>query len=106
MDDFLNRQFSLIRRAIVDYQGGMLSLNAFVHRVEAIGKVINGNFWDERLFPIVVDLERINSEIIDQGRHATLSENERIKHLLSQLDAISDQQELTMSNLINERDKI
>lgn len=88
MDDVLRRQFSLIRRAIVDYRSDSLSLNQLVHRIEAIGNVIGGPLWEERLFEIVLNLEGFNSELIDKNRQMTPSERERIEDLLSDLEAI------------------
>lgn len=89
MDDFLNRQLSLIRQAVVDYRNGGLGLNDLVHRVEALGNVIGGKLWEERLFEIVIDLERLNSEVIDKARELTPTELEKIKDILCQLEAIS-----------------
>lgn len=89
MDDFMKRQLSLIQQAVVDYRSGALSLNQLVHRVEAIGNAIGGQRWDERLFEIVVDLERINSELIDKRRQMTPSEHERVGRILSDLEAIA-----------------
>ena len=89
MDDFLKRQLSLIHLAVVDYRNGVLSLNDLVHRVEALGNVIGGKLWEDRLFEIVVDLERVNSEIIDKARNMTPNELEKIKSVLQPLEAIA-----------------
>jgi 3,4-dihydroxy-2-butanone 4-phosphate synthase len=89
MDDFLKRQLSLIQQAVSDYRTVALSLNQLVQRVEAIGNAIGGKLWEERLFEIVVDLERVNSEIIDKDRQMTLGERERVMGMLSQLEGIA-----------------
>ncbi|VTU24225.1 hypothetical protein H6CHR_02150 [Variovorax sp. PBL-H6] len=89
MDEFLARQLALIQQAVVDYRGGVFTLNQLVRRVEALGNVIGGEFWDEQLFDIVLDLEGINSELIDKGRQMTATEQERVKDILSQLEAIT-----------------
>ncbi|KWT97545.1 MULTISPECIES: hypothetical protein [unclassified Variovorax] len=89
MDDFLKRQLSLIRQVVVDYRSGLLGLNELVHRVEALGSVIGGKLWEEQLFEVVLDLERVNSEAIDKRRHLTQAEHERVAEILRQLDAIA-----------------
>ena len=89
MDEFLNRQLSLIQQAVVDYRGSALSLNQLVHRVEAIGNAIGGELWDKQLFEIVVDLELVNSELIDKHRKITPLEQERVNGILGQLEAIA-----------------
>ena len=89
MDDFLKRQLALIRQVVVDYRSGSLGLNELVHRVEALGNVIGGKLWDEQLFEVVLDLERVNSEAIDKRRQLTQAEHERVAEILRQLDAIA-----------------
>ena len=89
MDESLHRQLSLIQQAVVDYRGNLLSLNQLVCRIEAIGNAIGGELWDQQLFEIVVDLERINSELIDKHRQMTLLEQERVNGILGQLEAIA-----------------
>jgi hypothetical protein len=87
MDDFLKRQLSLMQQAIEDYRDNSLSLNTFIQRVEAIGNVIGGELWAEKLFPAVVDLESVNSEIIDKGRQMTSDERDKINAILNRLQA-------------------
>ncbi len=79
---------SLIQQSTVDYRNGILSLNGLVNRVEAIGNVIGGEIWDKQIFEIVLDLERVNSEIIDKARQITPHEHEIIEVTLRQLDII------------------
>jgi len=91
MDDFLIRQLSQIRLSISNYRKGTLDMNSLTQRVEAIGNIIGGEFWEERLFPLVLDLESINSELIDKSRDANSDERERINIILNLLETISDE---------------
>ncbi|EGW19699.1 hypothetical protein Mettu_2807 [Methylobacter tundripaludum SV96] len=90
MDEFLSRQLSQIRMAIADYRKETLGLNALINRIEAVGNIIGGEFWEERLFPLVLDMERINSEIIDKKRMMNSVEREQINVTLNLLEAIFD----------------
>jgi hypothetical protein len=93
MDDFLNRQLSQIRFAVSDFRNGELDLNALVHRLEAIGNAIRGKFWEDRLFPLVLDLERINSELFDKKRLMNSNEQEKINALINRLEIMSNDQD-------------
>jgi hypothetical protein len=93
MNDFLNRQLSQIRFAVSDFRNGELDLNALVHRLEAIGNAIGGKFWEDRLFPLVLDLERINSELFDKKRSMSSNEQEKINALINRLEAMSNDQD-------------
>ena len=74
MNEYLDRQLSLIRHALIGYRTNVFGLGALIQRVEALGHVIGGELWEAKLFPIVVDLEIINSELVDKKRSATSSE--------------------------------
>lgn len=88
MDEFLIRQLALIQRSVTDYRSGLLGLNGLVQRLEAIGNVIGGRLWEEQLFEIVVDIERINSEIIDKNRQMTSDEKTCVENILQQVELI------------------
>ena len=89
MDEFLNRQLSLLQEAVADYRNSALSLNQLVQRVEAIGNAIGGELWDQQLFEIVVDLERVNSELINKNRQMTSLEQECVNGVVSQIEALT-----------------
>lgn len=89
MNEFLNRQLSQLQFAITDFRKGGLDLNALIHRLEAIGNVIGGTFWEDRLFPLILDLERINSELLDKKRMMNSDEQEQINSILNMLEAMS-----------------
>lgn len=89
MNEFLNRQIAQIQFAISDFREGELDLNALVHRLEAIGNALGGALWGEQLFPLVVDLEGINSELIDKKRTMNSKEQEQVNAILKLLETIS-----------------
>ena len=89
MNEFLNRQIAQIQFAISDFREGELDLNALVHRLEAIGNALGGALWKEQLFPLVVNLEGINSELIDKKRTMNSKEQEQVNAILKLLETIS-----------------
>ena len=86
MNDFLNRQLSQIQFAVSDFRNGKLDLNNLIHRLEAIGNLIGGDFWDGHLFPLIVDLESINSELLDKNRGMKPDEEKKISAILHRLE--------------------
>ena len=71
--------------AVVDYRKGLLSLHSFVGRLEVLGQIIDGPIWRDKIFPLVLDLELINSELIDKARDATQMEDERLNKIIENL---------------------
>ena len=88
MNEFLTRQFLQIQFAISDFRKGELDLNALVRKLEGIGNIIEGEFLEERLFPLVFDLEAINSELLDKKRELNPSEQEQIRSILNLLETM------------------
>jgi len=87
MDDFLVWQLSLLRDASVAYRSREMSLSRLVGRIEAIGNVVGGDFWDS-ISDVVLDLESINSELIDKNREITDLEREGVLKSLSRLEEV------------------
>lgn len=87
MDEFLTRQFSLLREASTAYKAREMSLSRLVGRVEAIGNVVGGDFWDS-IFDIALELELINSELIDKNREITNLEREGVLESLARLEEV------------------
>lgn len=89
MNEFLNRQIMQIQFAISDFREGRFGLNTLVHRLEAIGNALGGVLWEEQIFPLVLDLEGINSELIDKKRTMNPKEQEQVNTILKLLETIS-----------------
>lgn len=87
MSDFFHRQFSILREAEADYHSKAIGLNELVARIEAIGRVLGGELW-EAMFEIVLDLELINSEVIEKKRGLTHDEQLVVSNVLASLNAI------------------
>ena len=87
MDDFLVWQLSLLRDASVAYRSREMSLSRLVGRIEAIGNVVGGDFWDS-IVDVVLDLASINSELIDKNREITDLEREGVLKSLSRLEEV------------------
>ena len=92
MDDMIGRQFSQMLFAVADYRKGLLSLHSLVGRLEALGQIIAGPTWNEKLFPLVLELELINSELIDKARDATEKEEEALNNIIENLASIIQSQ--------------
>lgn len=88
MDEFRGRQISLIQVAITDYRTEKIGLSTLIGRVEAVGRLLGGTFWDELLFPLVLELELINSELIDKQRSASKQEQKLIDSTLRRLGEV------------------
>ena len=87
MDDFLVRQLSRLREASTAYISQEMSLGRLVGRIEAIGNVVGGDFWDP-IFDVVLDLELINSELIDKNREISDLEREGVLKLLARMEEV------------------
>ncbi len=68
------------------YRVGDMPLNSAIQRIEGLGRIIDGRFWNENLFPLIVDLERINSEIINRSNGISESEKEKVLITMSIID--------------------
>lgn len=74
MDEYLERQISVLRQLIRDYRTERLSLNALVQRIEGVSNAIGLDSWKDAIFPIILTMEQINAAALD-SKHALSSEN-------------------------------
>lgn len=88
MDEFIARQRTQIRYRIADFRHGALSLNSVIQQIEGLAQTIGEPFWADQVFPLVVELEGINSELIDKRRDMTLAEREKVETLLKGVEAL------------------
>lgn len=89
MDDFVCRQTDLILAKVGDFRRGALSLSALIQQVEGLSHAIGEQFWSDKVFPIALDLERVNSELIDKRRLPTTEELKFIEQCLSELELLA-----------------
>ena len=89
MGDFTARQYAQMRFKIRDYRQGALGLNELIQQLEGLARIVGDDFWCDQVFPLVADLEGINSELIDKRRDATPAERTEIERLLTCVEAIA-----------------
>lgn len=90
MDNFKIRQVELVKLKIRDFHSGALGLNLLIQQLEGLARAIGDDFWCNQAFPIVADLEGINSELIDKRRKATPAELFEIGRLLRSLEGFAE----------------
>jgi hypothetical protein len=90
MNDFILRQCSQIHLKVTDFRQGALSLNSLIQSLEGLTRAIGDEFWSDKVFPLVLDLERINSELIDKKRKPTIEELRYVERCLSEIEKLVD----------------
>ncbi|AVB14661.1 MULTISPECIES: hypothetical protein [Pseudomonas syringae group] len=88
MNEFLDRQVSVLHRLVSDYRDGVLNLNSLIQGVEGVRAIIDSEEWAEAVFPLISLMEEINGVALDAGRHLTVDEKKLIDSSLIELDAI------------------
>ena len=90
MSEYLQRQINILRKAIEDYREGRLQLNALVLRIEEISDVIDIQEWKDALFPIVLEIEKVNA--FNLYTHTELSDADKniISKALQDIEAFID----------------
>jgi hypothetical protein len=89
MSEFDDRQLVLIRLNIANFRAKEISLSHLIWNIEGLAKVIGEVFWADTIFPHVLNLESINSELIDKKRDATPLELSTIEESLKAIEKIS-----------------
>jgi hypothetical protein len=97
MDDFILRQCSQIHCKVAEFRQGSLSLSSLILCLEGLSRAIGDEFWSDKVFPLVLDLERVNSELIDKTRLPTIEEMRYVERCISEIEMLADgeQQRLT-----------
>ena len=88
MEEFVSRQRNQIRFKIGDFRRGILDLNGLIQQVEGLARTVGESFWEDQIFPLVLDLETINSETIDERRAMTPAEREKVEAILKSVEAL------------------
>ena len=86
MDEFKARQLAQIRFGITDFRDGRISLNALLSRLEGAARAVGQEFWEQKVFDTVWDLEQINVDVVEERRVLTPSEKMQVESLLAQLE--------------------
>jgi len=89
MDEFVARQLSQMRAKIAEFRGGGLKLNGLVQQLEGLARAVDESFWADSVFPLVFDLERINSELMDKRRDMSLEERQKVESIVASIELIA-----------------
>ena len=89
MDEFVARQLRQMCAKIADFRQGAIAFNDLIQQLESLARVIGQSFWEDSIFPLVVDLERINSELIDKRRDMTIDERNEVEAIVTSIDSIA-----------------
>jgi hypothetical protein len=87
MNDFLDRQLTVMLKAVADFRAGRIQLNDLVQHIEGVSDVIQMDAWNDRIYPVVLALEQINAMAIDARRGLTVDEGVDVAAALSELEA-------------------
>ena len=87
MNEYILRQHNQMRFKIADFRQGTLGLNGLIQQLEGLARAVGEEFWSEVIFPFVLDLERINSELLDKRRNLTSDEQDEVARLLTAVEA-------------------
>ena len=71
MDEFFQRQLTILKDTVSRYRAGTLGLNKVVQHLEAVTNLVNDQKWRDQVFPIIVNLEQINASLIVFGGEPT-----------------------------------
>ena len=86
MDEYFNRQVSLMRRLMNDYRDGQLSLNKCIQNLEGISEAIGSESWKNSIFPIILTMEQINAVAITEHRELHDADKMLIEKSLNDLE--------------------
>jgi hypothetical protein len=95
MSEFEGRQYQLIEATILQYRQRIIDLRALVNTLDAIRSVLSESSlreWNESLFDLIFDLERINSELVVAKREIILREAEKVNFILTSIQTLVLQQ--------------
>jgi hypothetical protein len=86
MDEFIGRQLAQLRFAVADFRSKKMALGHFLSRLEGVSRAMGDDFWERQIFSIALELEQINTDLVEGRRIPTAAEDEHIESLLRQLD--------------------
>jgi hypothetical protein len=88
--DFILRQTSLIRDIINGYKNGQITLSSLVNNIESIISIIDDINLHKLVFRPLLDIEKLNSIVLDRGAPITASELLCILENISKIEDIVD----------------
>jgi hypothetical protein len=88
MDEFLARQFSVLKELIKRYLDGALGLDALIQRIEGLGDVIGIEAWKDAVFSLLLSMEQINAAALEEKRDLTAAEKRSVEQSLIEMEAL------------------
>jgi hypothetical protein len=88
MSDLVKRQFELMRVLLDDYKSNKVSLNLLIQRIEGLSRAAGNRLWEDSFFDIVLNLESINSELIENKRLPSKHEEDEIRASVEALEKV------------------
>jgi hypothetical protein len=86
MDEYILRNLSILLKAIDDYRNGLIRLNALINRIEEVSDVIGIQSWKDAVFPIILELEQVNSVEVNTGMASNDANKKIIAKALGDMD--------------------
>lgn len=86
MSDYIERQLLLIGQFIDEYKQGVLNLNTFIQRIEALSSVIDSENFRNSVFPVILKMEEINAVTIEYESKLSTAEENVIELALRELE--------------------
>ncbi len=84
----------LIEATILEFRQGHLGLNTLVNQIDALRAALSDYEWSKKLFEPVLDLERINSELIAKQRDIKTNEAAKVDSILASIEELLLQQKI------------
>lgn len=91
MSEYLQRQVSILCKAINDYRDGLFQLNTLVLRIEEISDVIDIQEWKDALFPIILKIEQVNAFNLYKNTELSGADQKIISKALQDIEALLNQ---------------
>jgi hypothetical protein len=87
MSEFEERQVALAHTQFDDFRRGSIDLDALLKKIEGIARALGEDFWSDLIFAHALDLEQINSLIIEERRGLNKFELEYVEKIIKKIEA-------------------
>jgi hypothetical protein len=88
MNEYLERQKSILRQLIGEYRAGRLTLDTLVQRIEGVSQAIGIERWKKEVFPIVLVLEQVNAASLGRKTGLTDADKTEVANSLRELEML------------------
>lgn len=88
MNEFFVRQFGIVQEKISEYRRSNIDLNKLVWTLEGVLNVCDDSLFQERAFPVLLELEQINATCFESEQPLTNKEFSDVEGLLVRLETL------------------